>query len=114
MKWDYLSLDKIIMKYPGIMVVILAETASKDIISKAFMMQCAAIVDKQYFQLFAEFVLESITTFRGFCLSPLFVKYLIKENPISPVSSTVFLSKKQTISCVFLNKDIPILKLQMR
>lgn len=91
---DYLSLHEIINKNPGVMVVVLASSASKDIILKAFTTQCAAIVDKQHFQLFAEFILESINTFRGFYVSPLFVKYLIEENPIRTDSSTVFLSKK--------------------
>lgn len=91
---DYLSLHEIINKHPGIIVVILASSASKDIISKAFTMQCAAIVDKQHFQLFPELILENITMFRGFYVSPLFVKYLIEESPIITASSTVFLSKK--------------------
>jgi DNA-binding NarL/FixJ family response regulator len=90
---DYLSLHEIINKHPGIIVVILASSASKNIISKAFTMQCAAIVDKQHFQLFAELILENITMFRGFYVSPLFVKYLIEESPISTDSSTVLLSK---------------------
>ena len=91
---DYLSIRQIINKYPGVMVVVLTSIASKDIISNAFTAQCAAIVDKQHFQLFAEFILESITMFKGFYVSPMFVKYLIEESPIKTASSTFFLSNK--------------------
>ena len=90
---DYLSIHEIINNHPGVMVVVLATAASKDIISKAYTAQCAAIVDKQYFHLFAEFILESITTFKGFYVSPLFVKYLIEESPNKIACSNVFLSK---------------------
>lgn len=91
---DYLSIHEIVNKHPGIIVVVLTSSASKDIISKAFSSKCSAIVDKQHFQLFTEFILDSIITFKGFYVSPLFVKYLIEDSPISTVSSTVFLSKK--------------------
>ncbi len=65
---DYLSIHEVINKHPGVVVVVLATAASKDIISKAVTMQCAAIVDKQHFQLFPELILENITMFRGFCV----------------------------------------------
>lgn len=91
---DYSSIIEIINKYPSVMVLVLASSASKDIISKAFSSKCVAIVDNKHFQFFTELILESITTFRGFYVSPIFVKYLVEENPINPTNSTVFLSKK--------------------
>lgn len=108
---DFLSIHKIISSAPGIMVVIISNSASKEIISNAFVNKCAAIVDKQHFQIYCEFILENIFTFRGFYVSPYFTKYLFEETQSNPLCLTLFLSKTQNDIVYYLTQGYAYLEI---
>lgn len=108
---DFLKLNNIISNNVDISVVILATSVSKDIISNAFINRCAAIVDKQHFQLYYEFVLENILTYKGFYVSPLFIKHFFEDIPSNPLCTTVFLSKKQNDIIYYLTQGYAYLEI---
>lgn len=103
---DYLCISKIISSCSDVMVVLIANNVSNEIISKAFTNKFAAIIDKKYFISFCEFILENIYTFRGFYLSPLFVRYLFEQNQNSLKKRSFKISKKQNDVAFFLAKGL--------